>query len=86
MPDCKQYGGITRAELNLLRQELDKEGISLPDGDDVPFAAPYGIELRATYSEARETLKICITRKPFFIPESEVWKIVDAGVEPFVGP
>jgi hypothetical protein len=86
MPDCKQYGGITRAELNLLRAELDKEGIFLPEGDDVSFSGPYGIELQATYSEARETLKICVTRKPFFIPESEIWKIVDTAIEPFVGP
>ncbi len=85
MPDCKQYGGITRVELNLLRAELSKEGVSLPEGDDVAVAAPYGIELQATYHEAHETLKICITKKPFFIPESEIWKIVDTGVEPFVG-
>ncbi|MEP6923267.1 MAG: hypothetical protein ABI954_02275 [Pyrinomonadaceae bacterium] len=85
MPECKQYGGITRDELNLLRKELAKEDITLPDGDNVAFAGPYGIELQAVYHEAKETLKIFITKKPFFIPESEIWKIVDAGVEPFVG-
>lgn len=85
MPDCKQYGGITREELNHLRKDLEKEGVLLPEGDEVTFKAPYGIELSASYSEAKETLKICIVKKPFFVPESEIWKIVDTGVEPYEG-
>jgi hypothetical protein len=83
MPDCKQYGGITRAELVNLRKDLAKEGISVPSGDDVKVEGPYGIALRATYDEDKETLKICITKKPFYIPESEVWKIVDTGTAPY---
>ena len=86
MPDCKQYGGITREELDHLRGDLKKEGVSIPQGDDVEVKGPYGIELRAFYDESKETLKICITKKPFYIPESEIWKIVDTGVEPYVGP
>jgi hypothetical protein len=85
MPDCKQYGGITREELNHLRADLAKEGVTVPQGDDVPIRAPFGVELRATYDEGKETLKICITKKPFFVPESEIWKIVDTGTEPYVG-
>ncbi len=85
MPDCKQYGGITRDELGNLRKDLAKEGISVPAGDDVTVQGPYGIELRATYNEDKETLKIYITKKPFYIPESEVWKIVDTGTAPYVG-
>jgi hypothetical protein len=85
MPDCKQYGGITRDELAKLRKDLAKEGVIVPTGDDVNVKGPYGIELRATYNEAKETLKICITKKPFYIPESEVWKIVDTGTSPYVG-
>lgn len=85
MPDCKKYGGIMRAELDSLRKDLAKEGIDVPAGDDVAVKGPYGIELRATYDEAKETLKICITKKPFYIPESEIWKIVDTGTNPYVG-
>lgn len=85
MPDCKQYGGINRAELNSLREDLAKEGIEIPSGDDVAVRGPYGIELRATYLAEKETLKICITKKPFYIPESEIWKIVDTGTSPYVG-
>ncbi len=85
MPDCKYYGGITRAELANLREDLAKEGISIPSGDDVTVEGPYGIRLRATYDENKETLKICITKKPFYIPESEVWKIIDTGTAPYVG-
>jgi len=85
MPDCKQYGGITRAELTSLRTALAKEGITVPAGDDVEVKGPFGVELRATYDEAHKTLKICITKKPFYIPESQIWKIVDTGTEPFAG-
>lgn len=86
MPDCKQYGGITREELNHLKKDLEKEGVVLPEGDNVEVKGPYGIELTAVYNEDKETLKICITKKPFFVPESEIWKIVDTGVEPYEGP
>ncbi len=58
MPDYKSYGGITRKELNHLRQDLAQEGITIPPGDDVEVQGPYGIQLRATYNEAKETLKI----------------------------
>ncbi len=85
MPDCKQYGGITREELVNLRKDLADEGIIVPEGDDVKIKGTFGVELRATYDEQKETLKICITKKPFFIPESEVWKIVDTGTAPYVG-
>ncbi len=85
MPDCKRYGGITREELGKLREDLAKEGVNVPDGDDVSVKGPYGIELSAIYNEAKETLKICITKKPFYIPESAIWKIVDTGTSPYVG-
>lgn len=83
MPESKQYGGITREELGKLRNDLAKEGIEIPEGDEVSIEGPYGIELSATYNEAKETLKISITKKPFYIPESEVWKIVDTGTNPY---
>ncbi len=85
MPDCKKYGGIKRSELNDLRRDLAAEGVVVPVGDDVEIKAPFGVELRATYDEAKETLKICITKKPFFVPESQIWKIVDTGTNPYVG-
>jgi hypothetical protein len=85
MPDCKQYGGITRDELLNLRNDLADEGIIIPEGDDVEIQGPYGIKLSATYNERKETLKICITEKPFYIPESAVWNIVDTGTAPYAG-
>ncbi len=85
MSDCKQYGGITREELAKLREDLATEGIDVPEGDDVNVKGPYGIELSAIYNENKETLKICITKKPFYIPESAIWKIVDTGTSPYVG-
>ena len=86
MASCKLYGGITRAELAHLRNDLLKEEVIVPAGDDVAFDGPFGIKLQATYDEAKETLRVCITQKPFYIPESEIWKIVDTGIAPYVGP
>ena len=85
MTDCKKYVGISRAELGKLREDLAAEGVSVPAGDDVEIEAPFGVRLRATYDEAAQALEICITKKPFFVPESEIWKIVDTGTKPYVG-
>lgn len=85
MPESKQYGRITRGELDNLRRDLAAEGVVVPVGDDVQIKAPFGVELRAVYNEAKETLKISISKKPFFVPESQIWKIVDAGTNPYVG-
>ena len=85
MANFKYYGGITRAELNNLRQDLAKEGVSVPEGDEVKIQGLYGVELQASYDESKETLKITIAKKPFYIPESEVWKIIDTGTAPYIG-
>jgi hypothetical protein len=85
MADYKYYGGITRQELKSLRTDLAKEGVSVPEGDDVMVEGPHGIQLQASYDESKQTLKINITKKPFFIPDSMIWNIVDSGVEPYEG-
>jgi hypothetical protein len=86
MADCKYYGGITREELDSLRRDLEKEGISLPPGDEVQFEGPHGIRLTATYDAAKETLRVCVVKKPFFIPDSMVWDVIDTGIRPYEGP
>jgi hypothetical protein len=85
MADCKEYEGITRAKLADLRKDLARQGVTVPEGDDVAVNAPFGIELQAIYDEQNKTLKICITDKPFYVPESQIWKIVDAGAAPYAG-
>lgn len=79
MSDCKEYEGITRTKLADLRKELASQGVTVPEGDDVAIKAPFGVELQVIYDEPSETLKICITDKPFYVPESQIWKLVDAG-------
>lgn len=81
----KRYGGITRDELNRLRADLAAEGVVVPEGDDVTFDATHRILLRAVYDGAKETLSINIVKKPFFIPESQVWGVLDTGIQPYVG-
>ena len=79
MSDCKEYEGINRTKLGELREELARQGVTIPEGDDVAIKAPFGVELQAIYDEQNETLKICITDKPFYVPESQIWKIVNDG-------
>ena len=83
MSNCRQYGGITRDELASLKRDLAQQGVKVPEGDDVTFSGPFGIELQAAYDETAKTLQICILNKPFFVPESEIWKIVDTGTAPY---
>ena len=85
MADHKFYGGITRDELKSLRADLEKEGVLVPEGDDVMVQGPHGIQLHVTYEESKQTLKVDIAKKPFFVPDSMIWNIVDAGIEPYEG-
>lgn len=85
MPDCKHYAGINRAELNELRKDLAKEGVTIPEGDDVEISGPFGILLHAVYDATGKTLEICITSKPFYVPEFKIWELVDRAAAPYVG-
>jgi hypothetical protein len=84
MAHSKQYGGITREELARLREDLARENVVVPEGDDVTFDATHGVMLRAVYSESMETLMVTIAKKPFFVPESRVWEVLDTGIQPYV--
>ena len=85
MSDSKLYEGITREELNSLRSSLEKEGVKVPEGDDVRVEGPYGVHLQISYDAASATLKVSIAKKPLFVPESMIWSMVDKGVGPFEG-
>jgi len=85
MSDSKLYEGITREELNILRSTLEKQGVKVPEGDDVLVEGPYGVQLQLSYDSAGEMLKVSIAKKPFFVPESMIWNMVDEGVGPFKG-
>jgi len=85
MSDCKQYDGITRAELANLRAYLANEKVVVPEGDDVKIEGPFGVKLQVTFNEQKEILKVCITEKPFYVPESQIWKLIDAGTAPYTG-
>jgi len=85
MSDSKLYEGITREELNSLRSSLEKQGVKVPEGDDVLVEGPYGVHLQISYDSANAMLKVSIAKRPFFVPESMIWSMVDEGVKPFEG-
>ena len=81
----KRYGGITRNELDLLRAELRQQGVDAPAGDDVTLEGPHGVQLRAQYDAGRATLSLSIVHKPFWMPASRIWELIDEAVGHFAG-
>ena len=77
MSETKIFTDVSRERLNRFRRELAQWGVTVPDGDDVNVAGPFGVILRATYEETLEKLSLSIVEKPMLIPESQVWKFVD---------
>lgn len=83
MSDCKQYENITRADLGKLRRRLAKEGIEVPDGDEVEFKALFGVHLSIKFDENQKILEVCITKKPVFVTNNQIWKFIDAGAKQY---
>ncbi len=79
MVDHKEFKNISRERLTGVRTSLAKQGIAIPNGDDVEVAGPLGVKLRAIYDEPKKTLRLEIIDKPIFIPKSQIWKVVDRG-------
>lgn len=84
MAECRHYGGITRDEVERLRDDLAAAGLAAPPGDDVIIDAPsYRVKLRALYDESRQTLTVCIESCPFYIPPAMIWEVVETAVLPY---
>jgi hypothetical protein len=81
MASCHSYGGVTRDNINQLRADIAKEGVSFPAGDTgiIDFK---GVQISVDYQEATNTLKLCIEKRPFYVTEAHVWEILDASVGP----
>ena len=79
MAKTKEITDVDRDRLNAFRGKMKKLGVEVPAGDDVEVKAPFGIKMRATYDEAVQTLTLEILDKPLFVPESQIWNMVDSG-------
>ena len=79
MSDHKEFSGISRVNVNSIRNGLNKRGIKVPEGDDVEVAGPFGVKVQMTYHEPKETLRLTINHKPFFVTESQIWKVIESG-------
>lgn len=75
------YSRISRADVDRLRGELGGFGITIPDGDDVEVAGPLGVRMQARYDESLGTLDLEITEKPAYVPEAQIWKVIELGAE-----
>ena len=40
--------------------------------------------MQVTYSEAAKTLELEITKKPVFVSDNQIWKVVEMGAGKFV--
>lgn len=76
----KLFENVTREKLNEFRGKMKKYGVDVPDGDDVEIKAPLGVRVQATYDEAAQTLTLRIIEKPVYVPESQIWSIVETGM------
>jgi hypothetical protein len=84
MESCRQYGGISRAELERLRLDAAKEGVVFPQGDSGTVSL-LGVTATVAYTESTLTLKICIVKRPLLISEQLIWQSVESMVGPYVG-
>jgi len=79
MADHKEFKGISRTNVDSIRNGLNKRGIKVPDGDDVEVAGPLGVKVQLTYNEPSKVLRLTINHKPMFITESQIWKVIESG-------
>lgn len=79
MANTRELTDITREKLDVFRGKMKKFGVEVPEGDDVEIKAPLGVKMRAKYDEVSQTLLLEILDKPIFIPESQIWGIVEGS-------
>jgi hypothetical protein len=75
--DKKSYKGVTRADVDKIRGELGKYGISIPEGDDVEVKGPLGVKMQVAYDEPNQVLDLTITDKPGYVSEAQIWKVIE---------
>ena len=79
MSDQKEFGGISREHVEMIRKGLSKRGIKVPAGDDVEVAGPLGVRIQMTYNEPDKLLRLRINDKPIFVTENQIWKVIESG-------
>lgn len=79
MAKKKEIENVSRERLNTFRAKMKGYGVTVPHGDDVAIDAPLGVKMHAKYDEIAQVLTLEIIEKPMFVPESQIWSIVDSG-------
>ncbi|HMT08887.1 MAG TPA: hypothetical protein PKA82_12855 [Pyrinomonadaceae bacterium] len=79
MAKVKEIENVSRERLDQFRAKMKGYGVTVPPGDDVDIDAPLGVKMHATYNESAQVLTLEIIEKPMFVPESQIWSIVDSG-------
>ena len=79
MAKKKEIENVSREKLNTFRAKMKGYGVTVPPGDDVAIDAPLGVKMHATYDETAQILTLEIVEKPMFVPESQIWSIVESG-------
>jgi hypothetical protein len=77
--ESRSYNGVERSDVNRIRSELGKFGISMPEGDNVEVKGPFGVKMHVNYDEPHKTLTLTITDKPAFVSKKQIWKVVEMG-------
>jgi hypothetical protein len=74
----RSYTGVTRADVNKIRSGLGGFGIKMPAGDDVDVVGPLGVKMHVTYDESGQKLNLSIVKKPGWVSESQIWKVIES--------
>ena len=83
MADCRDYRRISRDTFDRMKAELRNRGITPPEGDR-GTAETMGVSATFEYNEPAATLRVCIERKPFYMPSSTIWGVIDGAIRPFL--
>jgi hypothetical protein len=75
----KTFPDISRATFEKIKNDLRGLGVKVPSGDKCTIEHR-GARGSLAYSEATGRLEVSILEKPFFVPESAVWSLLDRAM------
>jgi len=80
MADCRRYEGVTEEKMERVKQGLQRNGITLPDGPNGMIEA-MGVRVSVSYVAADQALDVCIVDKPSFIPDTLIWAQIESPLK-----
>jgi hypothetical protein len=74
----KTFNGVTAGDWERLRSGLAGFGIKTTGAEDEVVEGPMGVRMRVRYDGATKKLVLSIVKKPKFITEKQIWKVIES--------